>query len=142
VRPALWLLLPLVGCGGDGSSDDAGTDAPDGTLPVTDTALCDGIPQFNLPGMGCDQIVSALFQTMDAARDCVTVDDCQAVSGQCTSFVDSTCWFPVNTCVDDGTVSQFAAEWSGCPTTNQGCSCGAPPELDCVSGKCTFGATY
>ena len=142
-RLAGALLALLVGCGGggDGASADVGTDGTP-TSPV-DTALCDAIPQFELSGMTCDQIESAFSQTMSAARDCITSDDCKAVDGQCESFVDAACWYPVNPCVDSATVSSFASAWSGCPTQNLGCSgCPPEPEVQCLNNRCAFVETY
>lgn len=134
------LLGLLAACGGDDPSTDGAVTDGGPTVPTTDTDLCDGIPQFDLATMGCDQVVSGFEQTMSDARGCNTVEDCQVLDGQCESFVHAACWYPTNLCVDQGTVSDFAGAWAGCPTEGSvGCSgCGGEPEVQCLNNKCAF----
>lgn len=139
-RTMLAILLLAVGCGGDGDgTSDAVTDGGLGTQPEHIDDLCASIPQFDLQGASCDQIVSGFQQTMAAAVDCNSIDDCQVVSGQCESFTDAACWYVINNACGVS-VGDFAAPWialgSACDVGN-GCLCEGQPEYACIDNRCT-----
>jgi len=131
MRSFIWAALLCVACDGGSSAND-GDDPTEGTTPIA--GLCDDIPQFDLEGFACEQIVSAFEQTVDAARACNQASDCHAESGQCDRF-DSLCYYAVNSCVDSATVSSFATPWAPCQADDQ-CTCSGVPEVDCIDGEC------
>ncbi|HHO50940.1 MAG TPA: hypothetical protein ENK18_08730 [Deltaproteobacteria bacterium] len=136
----VWLLA--TGCGGDDpgkDGTDGGTDG--GTQPTHIEDLCASIPEFDLQGASCDQIVSGFQQTMSAAVDCNSTDDCQVVSGQCETFTDAACWYVINNACGIS-VGDFASPWismgSACDVGHGCTGCGGQPDYECIDNRCTM----
>ena len=140
-----WTVVFAVACGGgggDGVSDNVGTDGGGGGEVIED--LCASIPVFDLDGKSCDQVISAFHSTMDAAVDCNVDADCLIVSGTCETFTDAFCSYAINTCsvevegsmvTGQGIVSAFANRWAGCP---RGHGCQGCPSVTaaCIDNQC------
>lgn len=133
---ALPFLLLLLACGGDdGATDGDPTDG--GTTPTFDTDLCDELPFYDLGPMTCDQLTNAFLNSVEGAEDCNVPEDCQVVRPSCETWNGVGCYYAVNTCFGPTEVQAFNAEATAC-TTDDRCSCGAQPAVDCVAGKCTL----
>lgn len=134
-----WMAIAVVtACGGGGTTEDTdgNTTRPTGN---NDQGICDGLPEFDIEGMNCDQLTSAFTQVVDAYYECETKNDCQAVRVQCEHWGALGCYYPVNTCFQD--MAAFNAEAGPCAETGGQagiCKCGGAPDVDCVNGQCVF----
>ena len=150
------LTLALVACGGGGTTcddcsywstyDDGGGDGPP-PPPGTDGDVdCDAVPNIDPDGLDCQELATALYETIEAAYECVDKEDCRALPIPCEDWDAAPgCYAIVNTCVTQNDIEKFhpdAAGATGCDEVVPGfpdtdCECGSPPKVDCVSGVCS-----
>ena len=127
---ALVLGLWLVGCGGDKNAADTGSDTD--AISSTPGEQCEGIPEYDLDGLGCDQVRDA-FDTMTGAADRCDADaDCLLLTpGSC----GLACEYVVNDCLETGDLAEYITKANSC-AEQQGCTCGTAPEPRCVERRC------
>lgn len=130
----VWILA--IGCGG---KDTAATDSTDSSSTSTDveTDPCADVPSCNFEGMDCDGLDQALARIVDAAEECAVASDCVLIRPQCETWNTVNCYYPVNKCLDPSVIAEMNAQSGGCTLgPGESCVCGAPPEVDCVKGRC------
>jgi hypothetical protein len=113
--------------------------AGEGKDPGTSGLDCE-IPQFALEELDCVQLRDALNDTVGAALDCRDDADCSALHPPCEHWSEVDCYYPVNACFSEELLAEFDAASEDCTVvgtmTFTGCTCGEPPEVHCLEGRC------
>jgi hypothetical protein len=150
------LALGLLACTGDDgggdysyfstvdntADDDGGPPPPGGTGEID----CDQIPNLEPDDSDdCDELATGLASIIEAATECFEKSDCRALSIPCENWDAAPgCFAIVNTCLSEQDIDKWHPDEvgvNGCDTVVPGfpdtdCQCGAPPNIDCISGVC------